>query len=140
MTKPIVQDLHNVAVSEGETAKLACLVAGDALPHIRFMKEINGTEHELVDLDQYKNRIRTRTISPPSKTEFFKRYVWIANVTSSDQGRYTCKAGNSIGVTRKDVYLTVVTEPVTEETRLTVGVTTWKNGWFSDLFYCIITQ
>jgi hypothetical protein len=109
-----VQDLANVTVRKGETAELICLAAGDALPHIRFMKTINDTEYQVVTLKEIENRKNTDTISTSIKTEFFKRYLWIYNVTFADAGKYTCKAGNSIGTTRKDMYLIVEEEPIGE--------------------------
>ena len=109
MTKPLVQDVDNVTVPIGETAKLTCLAAGDALPHIRFMKTINGTEYEIIEMKEFENRTNTQTTS--TKTEFFKRYLWIHNTTLADTGKYTCKVGNSIGTTWKDMYLTVKCAP-----------------------------
>ncbi len=117
-----MQDLANVTVRKGETAELICLAAGDALPHIRFMKTINDTEYELVKLKEFENRISTDTISTSIKTEFFKRYLWIYNVTFADAGKYTCKAGNSIGITRKDVYLIVEEKPPIGENRILFSV------------------
>ena len=109
VTKPIVQDLSNVTVHEGETAKFACFAAGDALPHIQFVQKLNGTDYEVRKLHKFENRTRTRTISTNDKTEFYRHYLWIYNVTLNDTGRYACKAGNSIGVTRKSLYLHVGT-------------------------------
>ena len=110
-----MQDLANVTVRKGETAELICLAAGDAMPHIRFMKTINDTEYEVVTLKEFENRISTDTISTSIKTyKFFKRYLWIYNVTFADAGKYTCKAGNSIGTTKKDVYLIVEEKPIGE--------------------------
>ena len=103
-----MQDLVNVTVRKGETAQLKCLAAGDALPHIRFYKTVNGTQHYVNDLKELKDRITTKVINTDIKTEFFKLYLWIHNVTKADAGKYTCKAGNSIGTTEKNLYLGVV--------------------------------
>jgi hypothetical protein len=117
MTKPLVQDVDNVTVLIGGTAKLTCHAAGDALPHIRFMKTINGTEYEILNMKEFENRTDTQTISTAIKTDFFKRYLWIYNTTLADTGKYTCKAGNSIGTTWKDMYLTVRKESPSEYMR-----------------------
>ena len=118
MTEPLVQDMKNVTVRPGETAKLACLAAGDAIPHIRFFREINDTKGEVVDMNEYKNRTKMETISPNNKIEFYKHYLWIYNVTLADEGKYTCVAGNSIGNTTKDVYLIVDTTEKSSESRV----------------------
>lgn len=107
-TKPLVQDMLNVTTTKGETAKLTCKAAGNALPHIVFFKEINGSEHRVSSLTELENRTATRTDSTQNIHEFFKRYLWIHNVTSSDSGKYICKAGNSLGITTKSMYLRVL--------------------------------
>jgi hypothetical protein len=107
MTKPLVQAVANVTVQIGETAKLECRVASDPLPYIRFMKTINDTEYEVIKLKQFQNRTSVESISPSIKTEFFERFLSIHNVTFADEGKYTCRAGSSIGETRKDMYLIV---------------------------------
>ncbi|CAB3989128.1 fibroblast growth factor receptor homolog 1-like isoform X2 [Paramuricea clavata] len=130
MTKPLVQNLNNVTVLIGETAKLTCQAAGDALPHIRFMKTINGTEYEIIKLKEFKNRTDTQTISTAIKTEFFKHHLWIYNTTLADTGKYTCKAGNSIGTTWKDMYLIVRKEsPTAHVSRLVSSrIKDWEIG------------
>ena len=104
----MVQDLVNVTVTKGETAQLKCLAAGDAMPHMQFFKTVNGTQHKVGDLKELENRTTTKVISTDIKTEFFKLNLWIHNVTKEDEGKYTCKAGNSIGLTEKDLYLIVL--------------------------------
>ena len=104
----MVQDLVNVTVTKGETAQLKCLAAGDAMPHMQFFKTVNGTQHNVRDLKGLENRTTTKVISTDIKTEFFKLYLWIHNVTKEDEGKYTCKAGNSIGKAEKDLYVHVV--------------------------------
>ena len=104
----MVQDLVNVTVTKGETAQLKCLAAGDAMPHMQFFKTVNGTQYKVGDLKKLENRTTTKVISTNIKTEFFKLNLWIHNVTKEDEGKYTCKAGNSIGLTEKDLYLIVL--------------------------------
>ncbi|XP_028391447.1 fibroblast growth factor receptor 2-like isoform X3 [Dendronephthya gigantea] len=123
VTKPLVQDLFNVTVQEGETAKFACLAAGDALPHIKFVQTLNGTDYEVRKLHKFENRTRTQTISTNKKIEFYKHYLWIYNVTLNDTGKYVCKAGNSIGITRKNLFLHVVTGETATDV-VTKGLTT----------------
>ena len=110
MIKPLIPGVANVTVQHGKTAQLVCRVGSDAVPYIRFVKTINGTEYEVIKIKEFKNRTNINVISPESKTGFYEHSLWIDNVTFADEGKYTCKAGNSIGITREVMYLRVVPE------------------------------
>ena len=99
-----------MTVQHGKTAKLVCRAASDAVPYISFVKTINGTEYEVIKIKEFENRTNINTISPEIKTEFYEHSLWIYNVTFADEGKYTCEAGNSVGITRKDMYLRVAPE------------------------------
>lgn len=108
MSKPLVQDLANVTVVEGETTRLSCMAAGDTLPHFVFYKWTNKSSSEKVDqLKNMQGRISVKTDSAQTKTEFFKHYLTIHNTTLADAGRYTCAVGNSKGLVKKDAFLSV---------------------------------
>lgn len=103
----MVPDLTNVTVKEGETAELFCNAAGDALPHFKFYKWTNESSFKSVhELEDLRDRIKVYTKPAQQKTEFFKHYLTIYNTTPADAGRYTCAAGNSKGIAKKDTYLT----------------------------------
>ena len=104
---PLVPDLGNVTVTEGDTARLVCKAAGDALPHFKMHKWINGSSYAIENIASMRGRMEVDTKLAPKKNEFFEHIVTIHNTRLQDAGQYTCRAGNFRGVVNKTTFLIV---------------------------------
>uniref|UniRef100_T1IIY4 Fibroblast growth factor receptor n=1 Tax=Strigamia maritima TaxID=126957 RepID=T1IIY4_STRMM len=103
---PIFQDghPHNLTVRLGENATFECRVLSDLQPRHKWFKhyEVNGSS---VD-EKGRPYTTPNTGADPSNRD--SRLLHFTNVTFENAGNYTCLVGNSIGLSRRSAWLTVL--------------------------------
>ncbi|XP_026164398.1 fibroblast growth factor receptor 2 isoform X1 [Mastacembelus armatus] len=102
----------NTTVHVGEDARFVCKVYSDAQPHIQWLKHItqNGSS-QTPEGDPYVRVLKTAGVNTTDKEI---EVLYLPNVTFEDAGKYTCLAGNSIGISFQSAWLTVL--PAVEKT------------------------
>ncbi|KAG8197398.1 hypothetical protein JTE90_013518 [Oedothorax gibbosus] len=102
--RPIFRDGYpsNQSARVGATARFECRFVSDLQPRMVFLRhfEVNGSYSD-PDLD-------VPYVRPLPSDPEDPHLLVIRNVTQQDEGFYTCLAGNSIGVSYRSAYLTVL--------------------------------
>lgn len=96
----------NKSAVVGSNVEFHCRVFSDAQPHIQWLKhvEVNGSRYG-PDEAPYVQVLKTADIN---STEI--EVLYLHNITFEDSGKYTCLAGNSIGISYHSAWLTVLPE------------------------------
>jgi len=113
--KPILSNLRNETVYVGENVTFYCSVFSDPHPHIRWIRNIpgNARNNQTILLKQNHK-------AGLNSTEHDLQTFTVKNVTLGDSGKYSCVAGNSIGVSHLDAWLTVKERPLVTSSRSSV--------------------
>jgi len=115
-TKPVVLEIKNVTVYEGENVTLLCKVFSDSMPHFRWLRwfPTNSSGHNGTGSFSYevlKHSIRSihkDLVSPTdNKVDPLAASMTIVNVTKKSEGKYTCIVGNAIGYAVESAYIIV---------------------------------
>ncbi|KAK5910010.1 hypothetical protein CesoFtcFv8_003887 [Champsocephalus esox] len=90
----------------GSDVEFECKVFSDPQPHIQWLKhiEVNGSRVGSDGLP-YVRVLKTAGLNTTNKE---MEILHLRNVSFDDAGEYTCLAGNSIGISHRSAWLTIV--------------------------------
>ncbi|XP_070562162.1 fibroblast growth factor receptor 2-like [Ptychodera flava] len=100
---------ENTTVMVGHTAIFRCeVVVSDQDPRIHWLKHLGKDDsNDPNDIGHFKEM----QTEPQSQSDPFTCSLIIQNVTFDDAGKYTCLAGNAIGISYQSAWLTVIPPP-----------------------------
>ncbi|KAK3764988.1 hypothetical protein RRG08_011075 [Elysia crispata] len=107
---PVVEQPQNITVRVGETARFVCKLAlSNTHPAYKWDRLItavdsNGTEVAITEVLQGNTNSRTTSTVNISNPEV----LVIHNVTTEDEGKYSCHVSNVVGTSTKYAYLEVI--------------------------------
>ncbi|XP_046633062.1 fibroblast growth factor receptor 4-like isoform X1 [Daphnia pulicaria] len=108
--KPVISDeLKNTTAKEGEIVTLVCRVTSELHPHFIWIKhyQVNGSWED-EEKKPYYRRIYPTQLDEDGEVNNDHQVLRLENVTKEDAGWYTCMAGNSLGMSYRSAWLTVV--------------------------------
>ncbi|XP_059352290.1 fibroblast growth factor receptor 4-like isoform X2 [Daphnia carinata] len=108
--KPIISDdLKNTTVVEGDQVALVCRVTSQLHPRFLWVKhyQVNGSYDDGNGTSYYR-RVNPIQVDEDGEVNNDPQVLRLENVTKEDAGWYTCMAGNSLGMSHRSAWLTVV--------------------------------
>ena len=113
--RPVVLELKNVTVYEGQNATLLCKAFSYYMPHfvwLRSPRSANGSQiqhpHHINEIiKQNEQSDNQHLVVPPKQGMFHGGKLTLINVTKNDEGKYTCIVGNALGYAVEQAYIFV---------------------------------
>lgn len=116
--RPSVLGIGNVTVRVGENATLVCRAFSDALPHFQWIRWFapyfnvsTNTSNAKFEVIKQKARDPSRHIVGRKQNQKFTFQgvkLTLYNVSSKDEGWYSCIVGNAVGYNFEHAYLRVI--------------------------------
>ena len=90
----VLNDLPSITVNESDTVTLDCLISGNPLPDILWLKKDN---ERLINITSTTDdRITMDTMQCLHYENCYQSILSITNVNKTDEGEYVCQGMNSV--------------------------------------------
>ena len=114
--------MKNVTVYEGQNATLLCKALSDSMPHFQWLRwfsspsnrSANGSQiqhphhsYEIIKQNEQNDNQHVVVPTKQSKFELHGVKLTLINVTKTDEGKYTCIVGNTVGYAVEQAYIFV---------------------------------